>query len=269
MRFSSLLVFIHALIRNIGSVRLTELDVKETLQVEAKEADTGTGWQRRHWRAGTPTTFSCETVRAGNHYPGRLNLPVVLGTERRPTRVQFVRFEANVVDPYPADFECATSWSKLWGASRCGIFHQHHQDSDRFVWRRAPDGSIEVAAYSYDSGRRPYSPTDANLLQPFEHHLTTGTVYRLQLDVSPAQTIYTLGVEDGAPIENKTVHHDNACSDASSGYKLGLYFGGSCTAPHAVTVCYSPHNGLSENWTIAGLLLVLVGIAGTVWGLFF
>lgn len=27
-------------------------------------------------------------------------------------------------------------YNKLWGKSRCGYAHGHHQDSDRFVWRR-------------------------------------------------------------------------------------------------------------------------------------
>jgi hypothetical protein len=27
-------------------------------------------------------------------------------------------------------------WNKLWGKGRCGYFHDHHEDSDRFVWRR-------------------------------------------------------------------------------------------------------------------------------------
>jgi hypothetical protein len=70
-----------------------------------------------------------------------------------------VRFDRNTVnykcgcssEPFPS---CMASWNKLWGSSRCGYTHPHHQDSDRFVWRRhnATSDLVEIAAYSYDSG---------------------------------------------------------------------------------------------------------------------
>ena len=138
----------------------------------------------------TDGTFSCETVAAGNHYPGLLNLPTALGPETATVRVQSIRFDANAAAPFPVDFGCPTSWSKIWGASRCGLLHSHHKDSDRFVWRRWPNEGvdsvpeIEIAAYSYDAGVRPYSPDNANLLQPFATHLAVGAVYSLGLEVS-------------------------------------------------------------------------------------
>ena len=38
-------------------------------------------------------------------------------------------------------YECSDptwmyDWNKLWGKARCGYMHDHHQASDRFVWRR-------------------------------------------------------------------------------------------------------------------------------------
>ena len=50
-------------------------------------------------------------------------------------------------EPYPG---CMGSWNKLWGSSRCGYSHPHHQDSDRFVWRRRTlnSSNIAIAAYS-------------------------------------------------------------------------------------------------------------------------
>ena len=210
--------------------------------------------------------FLCETIAAGNHYPGQLDLPTALGPETRATREQFVRFDANAAVPYPVDFGCATSWSKLWGASRCGLMHPHHEDSDRFVWRRASDVALEIAAYAYDDGVRPYSPDNPNLLQPFATRLAVGAVYRLGLEVAPASTLYTLRDVNGTTIENKTVYHANACVDAATGYKLGLYFGGSCAAPYAVTVCYSPSNGWPQGVSAAFVLLGIVCLASCVWG---
>ena len=214
----------------------------------------------------TSDTFSCETVAAGNHYPGQLDMPTALGPETRATREQFVRFDANAAAPYPVDFGCATSWSKLWGASRCGLMHPHHKNSDRFVWRRASDVALEIAAYAYDDGVRPYSPDNPNLLQPFATRLAVGAVYRLGLEVAPASTLYTLRDVNGTTLENKTVHHANACVNAATGYKLGLYFGGSCAAPYEVTVCYSPSNGWPQGVSMAFVLLGVVCLASCVWG---
>lgn len=68
---------------------------------------------------------------------------------------------------------CMSSWNKLWGYSRC-LGRHHHEDSDRFVFRRAQaclsyektevmekaecasKGLIEVAAYAYDGGDAPF-----------------------------------------------------------------------------------------------------------------
>lgn len=204
--------------------------------------------------------FSCETVGAGSHYAGLLNLPTLLGLVSLSSRTQAVRFDASTIAEYPGTFGCASSWSKLWGASRCGFFHPHQLDSDRFVWRRASD-SIEIAAYAYDDGKRPYGPDDPNLLQPFGTHLAVGTTYTLGLDVAPSQTAYTIGDANGTVLETRTVAHGHACANAADGYKLGLYFGGSCAAPSPQTVCYSPEVGWPQGLTVGIVLVALAACA--------
>ena len=115
-------------------------------------------------------------------------------------------------EPHPS---CMSAWNKLWGSSRCGFAHLHHEDSDRFVWRRQmlPDGvtpgdAIELAADSYDACVNPYSP---NLLQPFSTVLAPGVGYGLALDLSDAAaTVFALVApppdgSGGGITEKKTV----------------------------------------------------------------
>jgi hypothetical protein len=101
------------------------------------------------------------------------------------------------------------SWNKLFGGSRCGKFHMHHLDSDRFVWRRSvrnfnlkniffnlfnlnlmvqqecliyngdyivgqksdcPQANlIEIGAYAYDLGNEPFK--NSSLFQEFSTRL--------------------------------------------------------------------------------------------------
>jgi len=135
------------------------------------------------------------------------------------------------------------SWNKLWGASRCGDLHLHHQDSDRFVWKRASlTGHVIVAAYSYDSGVKPYNPPNSNLLQPFATPLLADgkTSYRFQVELPAANaTTFVLSSAGGVEIERKIVVHKNACANWYKGYHLSLYYGGQCTAPSRVEVCYA------------------------------
>ena len=42
----------------------------------------------------------------------------------------------NTTDYYCEDPSWVYDYNKLWGKSRCGYANGHHQDSDRFVWRR-------------------------------------------------------------------------------------------------------------------------------------
>ena len=192
----------------------------------------------------------CRNVLPGHHYyDGHEVTPEFVNASRRVVTVTFledaVAYECNcTAEPYPG---CMYSWNKLWGSSRCGFAHPHHQDSDRFVWRRQmqPDGTlgqvVELAAYSYDSGDAPYDPPNPNLLQPFNFSLPPGVSFGLELDVGdPAASHFILSdATTGAAIETKTVLHDNACLNAAEGYRLSLYFGGQCRAPTNVSVCYS------------------------------
>lgn len=103
-------------------------------------------------RLPSSSNFSCRTVEPGDHYAAPV-LPV--GFVDAQVRTVQIRFEASAAvyacnctaEPYPG---CMSSWNKLWGSSRCGFSHPHHEDSDRFVWRRrTPNASdIAIAAYS-------------------------------------------------------------------------------------------------------------------------
>jgi hypothetical protein len=105
-----------------------------------------------------------------------------------------------------------------------------------------PGTTIELAAYAYDTGVRPYSPTNANLLQEFNTAVVPSTTYVIGMDITPGATVYSIAEPTGAVLESKTVLHENACSRADEGYRLSMYFGGQCRAPSAVTVCYENEN---------------------------
>ena len=99
-------------------------------------------------------------------------------------------------------------------------------------------GRYRNRRFSYDNGVKPYDPPNANLLQPFSTILHPNVAYTLKLDLSdPSNTIYELNSSNIH--ERKVVKHANNCSSAQEGYELYLYFGGQCTAPSTVTVCYT------------------------------
>ena len=191
---------------------------------------------------GTTPTEICRTVKTGAHESTPYTLPGFVDAAERSIDVRFL--------PNAADYACGcavepvdscntSSWNKLWGSSRCGYTHSHHQDSDRFVWRRAVvAGQIEIATYSYDGGKKPYSPPDPHLLQPFSTLLATNVSYQLRMHVGAVNTSFVLG-RAGATLETKVNQHANACAKATMGYKLGFFFGGQCSAPQPVTACYS------------------------------
>ena len=194
----------------------------------------------------SPSPWLCRTVSRGAHYAS----PPEEGFVSQPVRSVTVRLPPSdaayvcncTAEPYPI---CMSAWNKLWGASRCGDVHPHHLDSDRFVWRRhqgSPSGRVELAAYSYDGGIKPYSPPNPNLLQPFSSLLLADgqTTYQLRMELPDAgRTIFVLSDASGAELERKTVVHRNACADYLKGYQLSLYYGGQCTAPSEVEACYA------------------------------
>mmetsp|Transcript_3319 Transcript_3319/g.6034 ORF Transcript_3319/g.6034 Transcript_3319/m.6034 type:complete len:230 (+) Transcript_3319:63-752(+) len=140
-------------------------------------------------------------------------------------------------------------WNKLWGKGRCGYAHSHHEDSDRFVFRRCSDPSckayngqnrIQLAGYSYDNGLNPYSD-DPSLLPVFSTLLVPSVTYTLALSMdNVGKTSYILMTDTGGVLETHVVQHTNTCVDNfNEGIVDGLYFGGSCRAPEVVGVEYT------------------------------
>ncbi|CAM9461179.1 unnamed protein product, partial [Ectocarpus fasciculatus] len=143
-------------------------------------------------------------------------------------------------------------FNKLWGKARCGYANSHHQDSDRFAWRRCTqencpgysdaDGpKIQLAAYSYDAGTPPYTGENPELLKIFGNLFYPNINYYLGLamDESGLST-FTVSSADGVEIESISVQHSNLCSENfNEGSLQGFYFGGTCTAPIDVTVQFS------------------------------
>ena len=141
-------------------------------------------------------------------------------------------------------------WNKLWGKARCGYAHDHHEDSDRFVWRRCSDPTcaayirdknmIQIAGYSYDNGLNPYADDPVNLLKQFDTLIEPDVKYILKLTVNDmGLTTYGLLDAEAVLIEQQQVQHNNTCVDNYfEGELQGLYFGGTCRAPVDVTVIY-------------------------------
>lgn len=89
---------------------------------------------------------------------------------------------------------------------------------------------------------KPYSPPNKNLLQPFTTLVVAdgATSYGLRMELHAANaTTFVLSTANGSELERKVVEHHNACSKWTKGYQLGLYYGGQCTAPSRVEVCYT------------------------------
>jgi hypothetical protein len=165
-------------------------------------------------------------------------------------------------------------WNKLWGKGRCGYFHDHHEDSDRFVWRRylnkhiliqvlmfvcnffsyaiysrCSDSScasyiegtqrIQLAAYSYDGGDIPYQ-NQGRLLKEFVLTVEPNVKYMLSMAMdATGLTTFTVGDENGSPLESQFIQHNNTCVDTYFEGKVeGLYFGGTCRAPEDIVIQY-------------------------------
>jgi hypothetical protein len=174
-----------------------------------------------------------------------------------------LEFSVNVIMPQEAttydcsnttDYSCEDpswiyDWNKLWGKARCGYMHDHHTDSDRFVWRRCSDSScsaydgtpkIQLAGYSYDGGVAPYTGQKPQLLPIFKTTILPGVEYKLTLAMNDkGLSTFTLSSADGSQLESQYVQHDTLCEkDFNEGTLQGLYFGGTCTAPVTIVVQY-------------------------------
>jgi hypothetical protein len=143
--------------------------------------------------------------------------------------------------PYSLTEQCQSDWNKLWGKSRCG--NHHHDDSDRFVWRATTDGNIQLAAYAYDQGKKPFQ-NEGTLLKTFTTTIAPQQKVGSKIEWFLDRTEYSLFDENGTLLEMVTIEHENTCANYNRGYMLGLYFGGNCRAPDRVTVCFQETSDL-------------------------
>lgn len=192
-------------------------------------------------------------VEKGHHYSNKTSLIWGQNGEEK--------FEVTISLPYSAAvYNCSDScadpiwmfdWNKLWGKARCGYYHDHHQDSDRFVFRRCSDPScarydptdsikIELGAYSYDGGIAPYTGENPELMKSFKTTLTPEYTYTLVLSMSSSGlSTFTLLDSKRQKVEEVTIQHTNLCeSNYFEGTVQGLYFGGTCEAPLDIVVSY-------------------------------
>ena len=192
----------------------------------------------------------CLTVKDGAHYPSPIPFHGFKSATQMSTLVQFTGSSASYEFPAsdPNFSRCTPSWNKLWGACRCGYLRTNHQDSDRFVFRRAVncfDGEtnncsksdlIEIAAYAYDNDTAPITdPT--RLLKEFSTKLQVDVWYKVTMVFEETKTTYLLFDNNGQQLETQEINH-RSCSNFNLGIMQGLYFGGVCPAPQDVTVCY-------------------------------
>ena len=204
------------------------------------------------------------TILAGNYYPDAYDIPYFNGFRDGNQSVSVVldpSTSSYVVTEFPGkNCMCESSWNKLFGASRCGYLWPHHEDSDRFVWRRLltswecgandtvltpstpPLPQIELAAYAYDDGNLPYQ--NSSLLTVFSTKVTVGVQFNLRIEYLPTSSVYTLLDGRGSLLETHTINH-RYCDEYEHGYNLYFYFGGECTftTPSEIFVDYSNNIG--------------------------
>jgi hypothetical protein len=141
-------------------------------------------------------------------------------------------------------------WNKLWGKARCGYTHDHHEDSDRFVFRKCSDPTcdgylegqqrIQIGAYSYDGGVAPYTGQNPELMKTFKTTVSPNVAYRYRMIMdSTGLSTFMLYGSDETLLETVTVQHTVTCSENyNEGTVDGLYFGGTCAAPEEIVVLY-------------------------------
>ena len=198
-------------------------------------------------------TEKCYKIQKDNFWPpwgGYINAKT---SEVVSARVKLDPNTATYKIPEDQDsHRCQGSWNKLFGASRCASLH--HIDSDRFVWRRSTKcwkfegnkvvdiencseiGKLEIAAYAYDAGLKPFEHP-GTLIRQFKTLVVTGQWYKYVVETQPTSTIYTLYNDSGKLLETQTITH-RSCWFCNWGYYLGFYFGGACPAPQEVSACY-------------------------------
>ena len=194
-------------------------------------------------------------VKKGFHYSNKTTVEWGHNSEKEWSVLVTLSAEAATYDcTSTTSYSCEDSawvydWNKLWGKARCGYLHGHHEDSDRFVWRRCSDASctaydgtpkIQIAGYSYDNGVAPYTGEKPQLLPVFNSTISPDVPYKYTMLMDETGlTTFTLSTAEGAFIEAVTVQHDNLCEkDYFEGTVQGLYFGGTCAAPVTVVAVY-------------------------------
>jgi hypothetical protein len=199
----------------------------------------------------------CRTVKQGGHFASLVPFHGLKSDAKISTRVQFTNSSARYLFASNEDRGqmCTASWNKLWGACRCGYLTSNHKDSDRFVFRRvsqclqyesgrviAEDSTclelnrIEIAAYAYDNSAKPFE-NQGRLLKEFQTKLLIDTWYTIKLTFEETKTSYELFDDRNQHIETQEILH-RQCKDFKLGTMQDLYFGGQCSAPQPVTVCY-------------------------------
>jgi hypothetical protein len=203
-------------------------------------------------------SLDCRTIEKGHHFTSTIPY---YGFKRDliiSTRILFNNNTAHYLFP-PTDSkgrECSQSWNQLWGTTRCGYLTDNHQDSDRFVWRRAgscliydstghvigeksncPEANlVELAASAYDDGLKPYEHP-GTLQKQFSIKPRIDTWYKLTLTFEETQTIYQLFDDTDLILETQTIDH-RSCKNFNHGLMQGFYFGGDCPTPQTISVCY-------------------------------
>lgn len=140
-------------------------------------------------------------------------------------------------------------WNKLWGKARCGYYNSHHDDSDRFVFRKCSDNScnayngenrIQIGAYSYDNGIAPYTGERPDLMKTFTNTILPDQIYKLTLTMNDdGLSTFDLSDINNNLIETQYINHENKCiKNYYEGIVDGLYFGGTCRAPIDIIVTY-------------------------------
>ena len=207
------------------------------------------------------------TLFAGDHFADRAVLGNYWGTNGDTLWYSRVTFSRAAAEYSGGSCFASTSeymdWNKLWGKGRCGYTHSHHQDSDRFVWRRLqsehnPNNcagqttcyGIQIASYSYDAGTKPYGQSDWRLLQEFTTILKPDVEYALGMEsFGNGSVAFMLLDGQGQFLEQVVNDHEHRCSNFEQGMVLGLYFGGTCTAPLDITVTYAQGLGATAGST--------------------
>lgn len=201
----------------------------------------------------------CYSIKEGWHYPSLIPFN---GFNSKNELFSLIKFEKNAAsylfkNDDPNGRLCTNSWNKLFGTSRCNNYLTPHQDSDRFVWRRSQkcvsfNGQyllgensncdeldlIEIAAYTYDNGDKPFQ-NQGRLLKEFKNKIKIDLWYGYRLRINQNNTQYELLDSNGNLLESVLVEHRDCGISSFNGSLLGFYFGGQCPAPQAVTACYN------------------------------